>query len=114
MYFQFLFAPDRVKALAPQHPEWKDKEPFASLLKGDMKGAQAGDGARLAMLVLHDDDKREYAYGPAQGLRDTESGTFSDALMAGAKKSGWTVISMKADWKVVFPVEEKMLQCQRK
>ena len=35
LYFQFLFALDRVKALAPQHPEWKDKEPFASLLKGD-------------------------------------------------------------------------------
>ena len=33
MYFQFLFALDRVKALAPQHPEWKDKEPFASLLR---------------------------------------------------------------------------------
>ena len=37
-----LFALDRVKALAPQHPEWKDKEPFASLLKGDLKGALAG------------------------------------------------------------------------
>jgi hypothetical protein len=42
MYFQFIFAMDRVKVLAPQHPEWKDKEPFASLLKGDMKGALAG------------------------------------------------------------------------
>ena len=34
MYFQLIFALDRVKALAPQHPEWKDNEPFASLLKG--------------------------------------------------------------------------------
>ena len=42
MYFQLFFALDRVKALAPQHPEWKDKEPFASLLKGDVKGALAG------------------------------------------------------------------------
>jgi len=42
MYFQFLFALDRVKVLAPQHPEWKDKEPFASLLKGDLKSALAG------------------------------------------------------------------------
>jgi hypothetical protein len=42
LYFQFLFAIDRVKVLAPQHPEWKDKEPFASLLKGDLKGALAG------------------------------------------------------------------------
>ena len=41
MYFQAFFVFDRVKALAPQHPEWKDKEPFASVLKGDMK-ARAG------------------------------------------------------------------------
>jgi phosphoglycolate phosphatase-like HAD superfamily hydrolase len=42
LYFQFLFAIDRVKALAPQHPAWKTKEPFASLLKGDMKTALTG------------------------------------------------------------------------
>ena len=42
LYFQFLFAIDRVKALAPQHPEWKTREPFASLLKGDMKTALTG------------------------------------------------------------------------
>jgi phosphoglycolate phosphatase-like HAD superfamily hydrolase len=42
MYFQVFFVVDRVKALAPQHPEWNTKEPFASLLKGDMKGALAG------------------------------------------------------------------------
>ena len=42
LYFQFLFAIDRVKALAPQHPEWKTKEPFASLLKGDTKTALTG------------------------------------------------------------------------
>jgi hypothetical protein len=42
MPVQFYFALDRVKALAPQHPEWKEKEPFASLLKGDVKAALAG------------------------------------------------------------------------
>lgn len=42
LYFQFLFAIDRIKAMAPQHPEWKDKEPFASILKGDPKAALAG------------------------------------------------------------------------
>ena len=42
MYFQLLFALDRVKAMAPRHPEWKAKEPFASLLKGDVKSALAG------------------------------------------------------------------------
>jgi phosphoglycolate phosphatase-like HAD superfamily hydrolase len=256
LYFQLLFALDRVKALAPQHPEWKTKEPFASLLKGDVKGAlaggeramveiimvthagmttaefeqivkdwivtakhpkfkrpytecvyqpmvellaylrangfktfivsgggiefmrpwtervygippeqvvgssiktkyewrdgkpvlmrlpevnfiddktgkpvginshigrrpiaafgnsdgdqqmlewtQAGSGTRLMMLVHHDDAVREFAYGA-----DSKIGTFSDALMAEAKKDGWTVISMKNDWKVIFPFENK-------
>jgi phosphoglycolate phosphatase-like HAD superfamily hydrolase len=256
MYFQMLFAFDRVKALAPQHPEWKTKEPFASLLKGDVKAAlaggeramleiivvthagmttaefeqivkewiatakhpkfkrpytecvyqpmvellaylrangfktfivsgggiefmrpwtekvygippeqvvgssiktkyewrdgkpvlmrlpemnfiddktgkpvginshigrrpiaafgnsdgdqqmlewtQAGSGARLMMLVHHDDAVREFAYGA-----ESKIGTFSDALMAEAKKNDWTVISMKNDWKVIFPFENK-------
>jgi hypothetical protein len=256
LYFQLLFALERVKALAPQHPEWKTKEPFASLLKGDVKGAlaggehafleiivvthagmttaefekivadwiatakhpkfkrpytecvyqpmvellaylrangfktfivsgggiefmrpwtekvygippeqvvgssiktkyemrdgkpvlmrlpeinfvddkagkpvginshigrrpiaafgnsdgdeqmlewtQAGDGARLMMLVHHDDALREFAYGA-----ESKIGTFSDALMAEAKKNGWTVISMKNDWKTIFPFENK-------
>jgi phosphoglycolate phosphatase-like HAD superfamily hydrolase len=256
MYVQLAFALDRVKALAPQHPEWKTKEPFASLLKGDLKGAlaggeramleivmathtgmttaefeqivkdwlatakhpkfkrpytecvyqpmvellaylrangfktyivsgggiefmrpwadqvygippeqvvgsstktkfemregkpvlvrlpginfiddktgkpvginahigrrpiaafgnsdgdqqmlewtQAGSGARLMMLVHHDDAKREWAYGA-----ESKIGTFSDSLMAEANKSGWTVISMKNDWKVIFPFDNK-------
>jgi phosphoglycolate phosphatase-like HAD superfamily hydrolase len=256
MYFQFLFALDRVKALAPQHPEWKNKEPFASLLRGDMKGvlaggeksiaellmvthtgmttaefeqtvkdwiatakhprtgrpytemvyqpmlellaylrvngfktfivsgggvefmrpwtqkvygippeqvvgssiktkyemrdgmpvlvrlpelnfiddkagkpigintyigrrpiaafgnsdgdrqmlewAQGGHGARLMMLVYHDDAEREWAYGAQSKI-----GTFSEALMAQVKKSSWVVISMKNDWRVIFPFERK-------
>jgi hypothetical protein len=256
VYFQMLFALDRVKALAPQHPEWKDQEPFASLLKGDIKGAlaggvvsmlqivmathagmttaefeqmvrdwlatarhprfkrpyteivyqpmlellaylrangfktfivsgggadfmrpwtekvygippeqvvgsrfktkfelrdgqpvlirlpelsfiddqagkpvgieahigrrpiaafgnsdgdremlewtQAGRGPRLLMLVHHDDAEREWAYGP-----ESKIGTFSDSLMAEANKGGWTVISMKNDWKRIFPFEGK-------
>jgi hypothetical protein len=67
---------------------------------------QAGDGARLAMLVLHDDAKREYAYGPAQGLPNTKVGTFTPALYEEAKKKGWTVISMKNDWKQIFSFAE--------
>jgi len=66
---------------------------------------KAGDGARLAMLVLHDDAKREYAYGPATGLPDTKIGTFTQALYDEAKKQGWTVISMKNDWKQIFAFE---------
>jgi len=255
LYFQLLFALDRVKTLAPQHPEWKTQEPFASLLKGDVKGAlaggertmleiiivthagmttadfeqivkdwittakhpkfkrpyteciyqpmvellaylrangfktfivsgggiefmrpwtekvygippeqvvgssiktkyemrdgkpvlmrlpemnfiddktgkpvginshigrrpiaafgnstgdqqmlewtQAGSGVRLMMLVHHDDAVREFAYGA-----ESKIGTFSDALMAEAKKDGWTVISMKDDWKKIFAFEK--------
>jgi phosphoglycolate phosphatase-like HAD superfamily hydrolase len=51
-YVQLLFALDRVKALAPQHPEWKDKEPFASLLKGDLKGVIAGGERAMLEIVM--------------------------------------------------------------
>jgi len=67
---------------------------------------KAGDGARLAMLVLHDDPKREYAYGPAKGLPQTKVGAFTQALYEEAKKQGWVVISMKNDWARVFAFEE--------
>jgi phosphoglycolate phosphatase-like HAD superfamily hydrolase len=68
---------------------------------------KAGAGARLSMLVLHDDAEREYAYGPAQGLPATKVGTFTQPLYDEAKKDGWFVISMKNDWKVIFPFEMK-------
>ena len=71
-----------------------------------LEWTQAGDGARLMMLVHHDDAKREYAYGPGGGLPDTQVGTFSDALMSEANKNGWIVISMKDDWKQVFAWEK--------
>lgn len=67
---------------------------------------KAGDGARLSMLVLHDDAKREYAYGPATGLPDSKVGTFTQALYDKAQKDGWTVISMKNDWKQIFAFEK--------
>src|SRR5213593_2920680 len=51
MPVQLFFALDRVKTLAPQHPEWKTKEPFASLLKGDVKGALAG-GERAILEII--------------------------------------------------------------
>jgi phosphoglycolate phosphatase-like HAD superfamily hydrolase len=66
----------------------------------------AGPGARLKMLVLHDDATREYAYGPAAGLPDTRVGTFPPALFDEAKKNGWTVISMKNDWKRIFAFDQ--------
>jgi hypothetical protein len=65
----------------------------------------AADGAQLMMLVLHEDAQREYAYGPARGLPDTKVGAFTPALDAEAAKNGWTVISMKKDWKRIFPFD---------
>jgi phosphoglycolate phosphatase-like HAD superfamily hydrolase len=88
------------------------RRPFAAFgnSTGDkqmLEYTKAGDGARLAMLVLHDDAEREYAYGPAQGLPGTKVGTFTQALYDEAKKNGWMVISMKNDWKAIFPFESK-------
>ena len=52
MYFQLFFALDRVKTLSPKHPEWKTQEPFASLLKGDVKQALAGGEKAILEIVM--------------------------------------------------------------
>jgi hypothetical protein len=64
--------------------------------------AYASKGAHLVMLVHHDDAEREYAYGP-----NSKIGTFSDALMSEATQQGWQVISMKKDWKRIFPFDKE-------
>src|SRR5690606_27748409 len=51
VYFQALFAMDRVKALAPQHPEWNEREPFASLLQGDLKSVMASGERGIAEIL---------------------------------------------------------------
>lgn len=67
---------------------------------------KAAKGPRLSMLVLHDDAKREYAYGPALSLPNSQVGTFSQDLYDKAIKDGWIVISMKNDWNRIFSFEE--------
>ncbi len=52
MYFQALFIFDRIKVLAPKHPEWTDKEPFASALKGDVKAAMTGGEHALLEMAM--------------------------------------------------------------
>jgi len=69
----------------------------------------AGGGARLMMLVLHDDGAREYAYGPARGLPDTRVGTFTSQLADEAEARGWVVISMKNDWRRVFSFDPEVV-----
>jgi phosphoserine phosphatase len=87
------------------------RRPFAAFGNSDgdrqmLEYTQPADGARLMMLVYHDDATREYAYGATSKV-----GTFSDALTAEAKKKGWVVISMKNDWKRVFAFELVMAGC---
>jgi len=64
-----------------------------------------GGGARFGLLVLHDDAAREYAYGPVLGMPAPPIGAFTPALYEQAKGAGWIVVSMKNDWKQVFPFE---------
>jgi len=61
MYFQLFFAIDRVKQLAPKHPEWKDKQPFKAVLEGDLKTVFAGGEHALLELVMatHADNTTE-------------------------------------------------------
>ena len=80
------FLQRRLTGQGRRHQPVIGKRPYAAF--GNSTGDQqmlewtgAGDGARLMMLVFHDDPVREYAYGPADGLPDTKVGTFSDALM---------------------------------
>jgi phosphoserine phosphatase len=69
---------------------------------------QGGSGARFELLVLHDDAAREYAYGPALGLPAAKLGTFTQPLYDQAKQNGWTVVSMKDDWKQIFPSQPQV------
>jgi len=71
---------------------------------GDLQMLQytaGGPGARFCLLVHHDDGEREFAYGA-----ESKIGTFSDSLMSEAKGKGWTVVSMKNDWKTIFAFEK--------
>ncbi len=51
VYVQLAFAIDRVRQLAPEHPEWKKKDPFASVLKGDMHALAAGGSKSLMPII---------------------------------------------------------------
>ncbi|MFG1343933.1 hypothetical protein V5F59_03485 [Xanthobacter autotrophicus DSM 431] len=66
---------------------------------------KAGGAGRLSVAVLHDDAAREYAYGPATGLPATSVGTFSQEMHDLAVRQHWTIISMKNDWRWIFPFE---------
>ena len=67
---------------------------------------QGGSGVRFGLLVLHDDAAREYAYGPVGGMPAPPIGAFTQALFEQAKTAGWTIVSMKDDWKRIFAYEK--------
>ncbi len=52
VYFQAFYIVDRIREMAPQHPEWQSEEPFASLLKGDLKTALAGGEEALLKMMM--------------------------------------------------------------
>jgi hypothetical protein len=96
--------------LARRHPPGDRPPQYAAFgnSTGDrqiLEYTKAADAARLSMLVLHDDAKREYAYGPANGLPATKVGTLTQAFYDEAMKNGFIVISMKYDWRKIFAFE---------
>jgi hypothetical protein len=68
-----------------------------------LEWTQSGPGKRLMFLVHHDDPNREYAYDA-----NSKIGNFSRDLMKEAEQNNWHVISMKKEWKVIFPFESKL------
>jgi phosphoserine phosphatase len=86
--------------------EYIGRRPIAAFGNSDgdqqmLEYTQAGGGARLLLLVHHDDKAREFEYGTKSPV-----GTFSDALMSEAREKNWTVISMKEDWNKIFAFEK--------
>jgi phosphoglycolate phosphatase-like HAD superfamily hydrolase len=79
MYTQVLFAFERVKGLAPQHPEWQTKQPFKALLEGDMKtvGASGMQGLMEIILATHSGmTATEFADQASRWLRTTQHPKF--------------------------------------
>ena len=78
-YFQLQFAIDRVRALAPEHPEWKTQQPFKAVLEGDM-GALAESGVKgileLVMATHAGESPEQFQDGVKQWLADAEHPRF--------------------------------------
>jgi hypothetical protein len=88
MYTQVMYCLDRVGALTEKDPKLKNVEPFKTVLSGDSEA--------IAKLPMKDIEK----------MPDTKVGAFPQALYDRAQKDGWTVISMKNDWRRIFGFEK--------
>ena len=99
MYVQLAFAIDRVKTLAPMHPEWRDRQPFKAVLDdkaGKPVAINQQIGRRFGLIVHHADAEHGYACD-----RKSPIGRLDLALDAAAA-NGWTLVDMKNDWKRIF------------
>jgi hypothetical protein len=94
MYVQLLFALDRVKALAPQHPEWRTKSPFSKLLSTPKEETVAVSEPELMEIIM----------AAHAGMTTDEFSTIVTNWIATAKhpKTG-KLVSMKDDGKHIFP-----------
>jgi hypothetical protein len=84
MYTQFLFAFDRVKELAPQHPEWKTEQPFKAVLEGDMKtvGASGMKGLMEIVMETHSGmTATEFAQEVSNWLATTKHGGHGGSIV---------------------------------
>ena len=94
---QLEFVAYQIKKMAPQHPEWKSKDPYKAVLEGDigqLTYSQTNELPNFQLLINHDDDEREFAYAEKD-----------NASLNAAKSGGWHVVSIKNDWKRVFSFE---------
>jgi hypothetical protein len=113
LYFQLIYTIDQIKAQAAQHPEWKTQEPFASILKDDIKSALGGGKeALLKMLAATHAGMTADQFSQAvskwlKTARHPKTNRPYDEMvyqpMLETPKRGWTMISMKDDWKSIFP-----------
>jgi hypothetical protein len=82
MYFQLAFAIDRVRALAPQHPEWRTRQPFKAVLDGDLRAlAASGDKGLVELLMVTHTarlDGADLRHSPGAGDRDHVRHPISD------------------------------------
>jgi hypothetical protein len=107
-YFQFAFALDRVKALAPRHPEWKSKRPFRALLEGEKKALEGAgkDGLLQIIAVTHSgmtvEDFTKTVVDWTATARDPRFNRFYIELVYQPMLE-LAVVDMKQDWKTVFP-----------
>ena len=86
MYAQLAFAMDRIRELAPAHPEWKDRQPFKAVLEGDMDALEQADGAEasrlfLEQMIVHHEGAIEMAEDELEGGENPDALELASAII---------------------------------